>query len=388
MIGQLNRCLLFLAAALALALLAAPSGACPFCSMQGQTLTGEVSQASMVLFGKLTNGKEQANGEGTTDLQVEFVVKDHDIRAGKKTVTLERYIDTGAAGDVRYLVFCDVFKNKIDPYRGIAVDAKSDMPKYLKGALEQKDARIDRRLRFFFDYLDNPDVEISNDAYKEFANADYKDYHDMAKNLPADKVAGWLKDPKTPGFRYGLYASMLGHCGKPEHAKLLRNLLEDPEKRVTSGVDGLLAGYVMLLPKDGWEYVKGLLKDPKKEFALRYAALRALRFFWDYRTDLVAKKDLAEAAALLLEQSDIADLAVEDLRKWGCWDMTDRVLGLQKKEAYNIPIVKRAVLRFALCAKDNKEAQKYIQEQRAKDPEGVSSAEELLKLEQDAKTGK
>ncbi len=389
MVGHLNRCLLFIVAALLLALIASPSGACPFCSMQGQTLTGEVSQASMVLFGKLTNAKEKANGDGTTDLEVETVVKDHEIRAGRKAITLERYIDSDPNGKYRYLVFCDVFKKKIDPYRGIAVKADSDLPKYLKGALELKDAKLEKRLRFCFDYLDNADVEVSNDAYKEFANADYKDYRDMTKDLPAEKVAGWLKDPKTPGFRFGLYASMLGHCGKPDDAKILRRLLDDPEQRVTSGVDGILAGYVMLQPKEGWQYIRGVLADPKKEFALRYASLRSMRFFWEYRPDVVAKKDLAEGAAILLDQSDIADLAVEDLRKWSCWDMADRVLALRdKKEVYSIPIVKRSVLRFALSAKDNAAAKKYVEEQRSKDAEAVSSAEELLKLEVETKPEK
>src|SRR5207237_551851 len=129
------------------------------------------------------------------------------------------------------------------------------------------------RLRFFFDYLDNDDVEISNDAYKEFGNADYKDYKDMAKQLPAAKIAGWLKDPKTPAFRYGLYASMLGHCGRAEDADLLRAMLDDAQKHSLSGVDGILAGYTMAKPKEGWEYIKGILKDPSKEFTFRYAAL-------------------------------------------------------------------------------------------------------------------
>ena len=47
---------------------------------------------------------------------------------------------------------------------------------YLKGAVEVADKDIPTRLRFFFDYLANPDVEIANDAYKEFANADYSPF--------------------------------------------------------------------------------------------------------------------------------------------------------------------------------------------------------------------
>ena len=57
------------------------------------------------------------------------------------------------------------------------------------------------------------------DAYKEFANADYKEYRPMAKNLSADKLAKWLQDPDTAQFRFGLYASLLGHCGTEKHAR-------------------------------------------------------------------------------------------------------------------------------------------------------------------------
>src|SRR5207248_5971737 len=65
---------LLLLACLACALLAVPAFACPFCTMQGKTLTGEVDQASMVLYGKLTNPNLKNE---TTDLVIESVIKDH-----------------------------------------------------------------------------------------------------------------------------------------------------------------------------------------------------------------------------------------------------------------------------------------------------------------------
>jgi hypothetical protein len=393
MAGLPRRLLSLVIALPALALLISLVQACPFCGMTGPTLTGEVAQAKLVLYGQLTNAKEQANGDGTTDLVVETVIKNElagkeddplrNNKAAKATVQLDRYLPPLEGADkYRYLVYCDFFRGKIDPYRVVPVK-DGDMAKYLLGALEHKDESIGKRLRFFFDYLDNPDLEISNDAYKEFGNADYKDYKDMAKELPADRVAGWLKDEKTPAFRYGLYASMLGHCGKPEHAALLRKMLDDPAKRLGSGVDGMMAGYVMLKPKEGWTYTLDILKDGKKEFMVRYAALRAVRFLWDSRPDLVSQKELKEGMSVLLDQSDIADLAIDDLRKRQCWDMSDRVLGLVASKSYEIPIVRRAILRFALGCKDkNKAAASYVDEQRKKDPQMVADAEELLKLEQ------
>ncbi|HTU18437.1 MAG TPA: hypothetical protein VMG10_10290 [Gemmataceae bacterium] len=394
MAGLTRRLLPLVLAIPALLLLNSPSGACPFCNGQGPTLTGEVAQAKLVLYGQLTNAARNQNEE-TTDLLVETVIKNElagkkdDPLAGKnKTVRLDRSLQgTVELEKYRYLVYCDVFRGKIDPYRIVPVIKDGVMSKYLLGALKYKDEAIGKRLRFFFDYLDNADLEISNDAYKEFSNADYKDYKDMAKDLPAERVAKWLKDEKTPAFRYGLYASMLGHCGKAKDAKLLHDMLEDPAKRLGSGVDGMLAGYVMLKPKEGWAYTRAILKDGKKEFMIRYAALRSVRFLWDSRPDLVGHKQMKEGLGELLSQSDIADLAIDDLRKRQCWDMADEVLGLRSTKSYEIPIVRRAILRFALGCQDSKAkgsaaAKSYVAEQRQRDPQMVADAEELLKLEQ------
>src|SRR5689334_11817569 len=93
----------------ALALLISYAPACPFCGMQGPTLTGEVAQAKLVLYGQLTNAKEQANGDGTTDLVVENVIKNElagknddplrNNKAEKGTVRLDRYLPPLGEGD-------------------------------------------------------------------------------------------------------------------------------------------------------------------------------------------------------------------------------------------------------------------------------------------------
>src|SRR5205807_9822979 len=105
------------------------------------------------------------------------------------------------------------------------------------------------------------------------------------------------------------YASMLGHCSKnkTEHARLLRSLVDDPDKRVTSGVDGILASYVMLQPKEGWKYLRGILKDSKQDFMMRYAALRSVRFFVDYRADVIGGEVSVEVDGEVLIQKDFAE---------------------------------------------------------------------------------
>jgi len=87
--------------------------------------------------------------------------------------------------------------------------------------------------------------------------------------------------------------------------------------------------------------------------------------------------------AQLIVQEDIADMAIEDLRKWNCWDMADRVMALRTNKVYETKIVRRYILRFALDCKDSKACADYVDEMRKLDPEMVRDAEELLKLQQE-----
>jgi hypothetical protein len=360
--------------------------ACPFCTMQGQTLTGEINQASLVLFGTLKNARlsnNPAEAEGFTDLEIESVIKDNPILEQKKTITLRRYLPQDSKKPYKYLVFCDVFEKKIDPYRGVAFDVKTDVSGYLKGASAIAKESVSKRLEFYFNYLDSQDLEVSNDAYKEFGNADYKDFQVMAAKLPAAKVSGWIKDEKTPAFRLGLYASMLGHCGKASDAPVLKAIIDDSEKRQLGSLDGILASYTMLSPKDGWTLISEYMKDEKKDFMLRWGALRAVRFFFDYRPDIISKDQVKTALMPLISQGDIADLAVEDFRKWKAWDLTPKVLGIKTTDAYKVAIVRRSVLRFAISAStSNAQAKEFVETVEKENPEGVKDAKELLKLEE------
>jgi hypothetical protein len=369
---------------LAVTALIAPAAvrACPICGPGGETLSQSVEKATMVLYGKMSNANEDKD---TTDLEIEVVIKDHELRGKKTKLTLGRFIDLSFTTDNdRYLVFCDLYKGKIDPYKGMAVKKGSKLPEYLRGSMKVKDKTIGQRLRFFFDYLDSADLEISSDAYFEFANSDYKDFKPMAKDLPADRVSKWLKDAETPANRIGLFAWMLGHCGKESDAAVLKAILDDPDRRAGSGIHGVLAAYTLLKRKEGWKYLQDALKDTKEDFTYRYAALKAVRVLHDDLGDVIPKADLEEAVCSLLTQEDIADLAIEDLRKWEAWDKVDKVLAVRNTEVYGVPIIKRAILRYCLQCKDKQAAKDHVEARRKADPEAVEQAKELLQLEREA----
>jgi hypothetical protein len=372
-----TRRLTALLACLALLGWALSARACPFCmDERGPTLVGDFDQALLVIFGHF--GKAHEDGfERSSDFVIEQVLKSHDIIKGKSTIRVPKAVDRAGS---KFLLFCDVYKDRIDPYRGLEVQTSSELLKYLNGAMTVKTKSAPERLRYCFDFLNSPEIEVSLDAYREYARADYKDYKDISKTLPADTIAGWLQDDKTPPYRYGLYASLLGHCGGVKHAALLRSMIDDPEKRKGSGIDGLIAGYVMLEPEKGWQYLYSFFDDTQKPFLMRYAALRTVRFLWDQRPDLVPKTTLVKGVVSLLSHPDMADFAIEDLRKWQRWELTGQVLGLFNQKSHSTPIVQKAILRFALQAPEPAAAQ-FVRAQRQRDAEWVNDTEELLKLE-------
>ena len=77
---------------------------------------------------------------------------------------------------------------------------------------------------------------------------------------------------------------------------------------------------------------------------------------------------------------DMADFAVEDLRKWKQWDLTGKILELYGKKDFEATVIRRAILRFALQSPEAR-AVGFVRDQRQRDSDWVKDTEELLKLE-------
>ncbi len=343
------------------------------------TLIREYKTAALVLVGAFSNAHpgKGLGQEGTTDFTIELALKRHEVIKDKKTFTVAKYVPNLKN---KVLLYCDVNNNDINPYCGIELEPGGDLVKYLTEAIVLKDKTAPERLRLCFNYLNNSEWMVAGDAYREFARTAYKNYKEMAKHLPPETIAGWLKDPKTLPDHVGLYALLLGHCGKVEHAELLRSILDDPGFKNAGAAKNLLTAYIMLEPKGGQAYVTDILKDGTKKFWLRYESLRALRFLQDERLDLVTRKDLVAGLGRVLDQGDIADFAMQDLRKMRQWDMTDQVLEQFGKKTHDTGIVRRAILQFALQSPEARAAA-FVREQRQRDAAWVRDIEEMLKRE-------
>jgi hypothetical protein len=300
----------------------------------------------------------------------------NDPAAGKpKVIDLARYVPNN---DVRFLVFCDIFKDKLDPFRGIPL-ASADAAEYARRVLKLDPKDTAANLHFYFRYLDHPDPEVARDAFIEFAKAHDQDITRAAPRLDAAKLRAWLKDPKTPPERLSVYALLLGACGRDDDAPFLRGLLNESEERVANAYDGILAGYTNLRPREGWELALEEVRDGHRPLQLRLAVVRMLRF-WHGAQPEKSRDNVLRCIRAMLQQGELADLAVEDLRRWKMWDMTREVLPLYGRKGYDAPIVQRAIIRYALSC-DDADCRAFLGERRKAEPDVVRDVEEEIRLE-------
>lgn len=358
--------------------------ACPFCSNMGKTLAENVDEAQVVVFGKLSDSKlnesaKPGEPDGTTNLEVLTVIKPNAVLGDQKKVVLPRYIPAAQKEPIEYVIFAEVVDGKIDPYRGMPVDSK-EFVEYLAGAVQKVKAPPAEKLGFFFQYLDNEDQNISSDAYKEFANAPYSDVVAAAKSYSPDKLISWIQNKNTPSYQIGLFGCLLGTSGRKTDAHVLREIVSDPEVRPLTGVDGLMGGYCILDPEHGPDYVLTMLADPKNDFNLRYAALRTVRFLLTEMPE-IDKKYIFDRMSVAITVPDISDLVIDEFRKNKVWEPSDKILALYGKPEFDLQVIRRAVIRYALKC-PTPAAEQFVANLRKSDPQLVADVEEILKFEE------
>jgi hypothetical protein len=362
--------------------------ACSLCdsALKSQTpLRQELEAARLVLYGTVANpqfNKKPGSppGSGSTEFYLLHVVRNDPALGSRSKLEIPRYLPVlDPKNPPKYLVFCSVKDGEINPYHGRQVESDAVLA-YLNGVLGIIGKDRNQQLAFFFKYLDNPDKTISADAFLEFARCNDLEIGEVAKHLPADKLRQFLQDPKTPTERLGLYAFMLGAGGNDKDAAaLLRNMIENPNDRTAGAMDGLLSGYIHMRPREGWDLAAAILGDSKKPFSQRFAVSRTLRFYHAWKP-VESKNEVLRCLAVMIDDGQIADMAIEDLREWKMWDLTKQVLALYGKPSHNSPIAQRNIVRYALCC-PLPESQQFVAKVRQQDPELVRDLEEGLEFE-------
>jgi hypothetical protein len=356
-----------------------PGRACSLCGaalQQAPTIRAEAAlpSARIVVIGTVHNPR----GVTTSELHISQVLRKDPFLGDKKVIDLKRYQPADEKNPPRFLVFCDVFKDQFDPFRGIPVrsDAGAEYARNVL-ALDPKDTV--GNLAFYFRYLEHADAEVARDAFTEFAKAGDREIGLAAGRFDGARLRGWLKDERTPAEHLSVYALLLGLCGGEDDASYLQSLLNDTSDRTVKAYDGILGGFMRLRPREGWEVALNTLRDERKPALVRLAVIRTLRFWhgWQPRE---SRDNILRCLAVVLGQSDWADIAIEDLRRWQMWDLTRDVLGLYGKKGYDAPLMQQAIIRYALACNDAA-CRSFLDVRRRAEPEVVRDVEEQLRLE-------
>lgn len=354
--------------------------ACTYCdpsNQKRQTFRQEARTSKFVVIGTLANPR-LVGDQGYTDLAVEHVVKDDPALGRRKTLTLSRWTPVDPKKPPRVLVFFDVYDGKLDPFRGVTLRG-TGLAEYLKGGLDLDDRDRVASLLYYFRFLDSPDPDVAADAFLEFAKATDREIGAVGPKLDPAKVRKLLADPKTPPERLGVFAFLLGACGTKADADTLAALLSKNDERTSAALSGILGGYIEMRPDDGFKRAVALVTDDKRPYQDKLAALGTLRFFQAYKPAELRKPVLAGMAAVV-SRGDMADMAIEDLRRWKWWDLTGHILAQYGKPTHSAPLVKNAILRYALTCPDA-DAAAFVKAERARDPALVREVEESLEFE-------
>lgn len=333
--------------------------ACPFCSAPSQTLAEQVAQADGVCLVQFVKGEPAKDQDpGTSTYEVMQVVKspNNSIKKGDH-INLARF-RAGKAGDLFLVMGTRAGKDNTVEW-GSPTEITEPAFAYVAQA-PAPEVPTAKRLKYFIKFLEFPDPLVANDAYGELANAPYKDIAAVAPLLPREKIRNWLDRPETPQTRLGLYGMLIGLCGTKDDATMLAHKIEPNSEEFRIGLDGMISGYLLLTGNSGldnlddWKFK--IHNGKKAAFSETYAGMMGLRFMWQYAGGKISNERLQQSMRLLLDQPELADLVIADLARWKDWSVQDRLMSLYGKGDYNIPSIKRSIIRYMLASTDPKSA--------------------------------
>jgi hypothetical protein len=366
--------LLLIPAAIALALILPPrtGQGCPFCfGAQQATLRERLETPDASLLVEWISG-EPGNLETRTPPSTTFRIQRvwrGDLEVGT-TLTTDRYYE-GRPGEKSLLVgnrLNDVIRwDRAIPLSPEAIEYVSNMP--------YSSAPVEERMEYALAHLEAPDTVIANDAFDVLAISKYEDIATARGHLDVHRLRQWVHDPQTPVMRLGVYGMLLGLAGNEEDIPQLRRriFVEDEERPIRLGIDGVMGGYLLLTGADGLDeldaaYLAATEVSPDN----LNAVTSAIRFMWEYGEGRIEKERLRQSMRLALEHEETLELAIVDLARWQDWSVIPRLIRLYETRASE-PSLHRRIIGFLTVA-----VQADDEQSSAADHEAIAQAARFL----------
>lgn len=407
---------------IAAGLLASLASACPFCN-PNLTLTERINEAHCCYAVEWVSGAagNADRGEtGTTDVRVTHVFKNGEpLRQVGEIITLPDF-SQGQPGE-KSLLFG---KLRIEEQRGgTATDAAgSPADEAVIQEVEKLgwdglvpvtdevltyvanrppfEVKAPERLPYFLPFLEHPNETIAVDAYSEFGNAPYEAVKAVAARLPRAQMVRWVSQPDASTgriARIGFYGLALGLCGGPEEAAALEAVIRQPTSDFRLGIDGIMAGYLLLSGRPGLDVLKQHALAPGMPASEIYALLQAVKFHWEFGDGRISRDDMRATLRPFVEHPQFADLVIIDLTRWEDLTLVDRLIELYSQAGFDNLETQTAIARYylAMAALDPAarspsdaaaiaRAQGHLAALRSRDGELVDRAERLFRAPEPA----
>lgn len=345
----------------------------------------ECKIAKFVVVGTMKNPRIESNQKGATDFIIESILQNHVILNNKTQLVIPRYIPCDEKKPIKFLLFADVQMGSIDVYRGVPCKDEKIVA-YIQNGLKLNNSSAQDRLLYYVQFLDHPSPEIAADAFLEFARANDQDIIAAGKKLPTEKFRKWLNDSSTPIERLNLYAFILGLCGNKEDETALEQMLQKNSNRTSAALSGILSSMVALNPEKGWQIIKKIISTPSISFIDRLSAVNTVRFEQNTNPQKY-QKIIDDIYTSIIVDKELADMAIEDMRRLKRWDYTNLILEQYSKKSHQAPIIQRSIIRFALLSQ-TENATRFCEALKKNQPELYQEVLESVQWEQKNRASK
>lgn len=354
--------------------------ACPFCLAPSQTWAEMFAEADCVVWCRLISTDHgSSEKQPSSELEVLNVAKGRSIASAKQTITVPMPIFAevgstvllkGSLQDISIAGMSDTFatdsdgktietaavkqQDSVDHPVIVPASATKTATKtvssasktlvwdfaepvtrqafeYITSVPDFEQPATDRLL-FFLKHLEHKDDLIAADAWGEFANSRYEDIVAIKGHLPADKLKQWIVDSDLSPERPGMYGMLLGLCGRQQDVPfLLDQIGPGAQSNVRFGVEGLMGGLLVLSKNEGLEFlIRSRLSNPNATTSEVFNAMSAVKYAWEYESELFDKETLRASLRPLLKREEFQEIIVTDLARWEDWSVISELGELLK----------------------------------------------------------
>jgi hypothetical protein len=360
--------------------------ACPFCPPSSPTLAEQLAESDIGVLVAWVRAVDPQDGqtEPRTDFRIVEVLRAPESGPKKDATVSVSFLRDGKPGDLFLLM-----GQQIDGITNwsLPVEVTEISAAYVRQA-PSPERPATERLPFFLKFLESRDPLLANDAFAEFSRAKYEDVVALRKQLPREKIRQWIADPETPAMRLGFYGLLLGLSGTADDAEFLAGQVFRPtaENETRIGLDGLMAGYVLLTGEAGLQrLLQQKLHDPQQPDGDVFAVINLLRFLWQFAAERVPQAKVAAALRPLVDRPQFAEVAIVDLARWQDWTALPALIAKYGQPPFETTSAKMKVVQYALaCRKHGGDdpaaatARQFLEDLRTKDPDTLRTAERFF----------